>query len=50
MSRSADIAIVVIKGLLGEGVSGSTRSDPQSKGLGEYLRAKLVEGPETLLG
>ena len=40
----------VIKGLLGEGVSGSTRSDPQAKGLGEYLRAKLVEVPETLLG
>ena len=40
----------VIEGLLGEGVSGSTRSDPQAKGLGEYLRAKLVEVPETLLG
>ena len=38
----------MIKGLLGEGVSGSTRSDPQ--GLGEYLRAKTVEMPETLLG
>lgn len=40
----------VIKGLLGEDVSGSTRSDSQAKGLGEYLRAKLVEVPETLLG
>ena len=48
--RSADLAIVVIRGLRGEGVSGSTRSDPQAKGLGEYLRAKLVEVPETLLG
>ncbi len=40
----------VIKGLLGEGVSSSTRSDPQAKSLGEYLRAKLVEIPAGLLG
>ncbi len=40
----------VVKGLLGEGVSGSTRSDPQAKGLGEYLRAKVVQVPESLLG
>lgn len=35
----------VIVGLLGRGVAASTRSDPQAKGLGEYLRAKVVEIP-----
>ncbi len=40
----------VITGLLGEGVSSSTRSDPQAKSLGEYLRAKIVDVPEALLG
>jgi hypothetical protein len=40
----------VIQRLLGEGVSASTRSDPQAKSLGEYLRAKVVDVPETLLG
>ncbi len=39
----------VVRGLLGEGVSSSTRSDPQAKSLGEYLRAKLVDLPEALL-
>ncbi|MBI2704108.1 MAG: DUF1446 domain-containing protein [Actinobacteria bacterium] len=39
----------VIKGLLGRGVAASTRTDPQAKGLGEYLRAKLVAVPITLL-
>jgi hypothetical protein len=39
----------VIKGLLGDGVSSSTRSDPQAKSLGEYLRAKVVELPASLL-
>lgn len=39
----------VIKGLLGEGVSSSTRSDPQAKTLGEYLRAKHVDLPAALL-
>jgi len=39
----------VINGLLGEGVAGSTRSDPQAKSLGEYLRAKVVDIPRTLL-
>jgi hypothetical protein len=38
----------VIKGLLGDGVAASTRSDPQAKTLGEYLRAKIVEIPEAL--
>lgn len=39
----------VIQHLLGEGVSASTRSDPQAKSLGEYLRAKVVDIPEALL-
>ena len=39
----------VVVGLLGEGVSSSTRSDPQAKSLGEYLRAKLVDLPVALL-
>jgi hypothetical protein len=40
----------VIRGLLGRGVAASTRFDPQAKGLGEYLRAKVVDIPLTLLG
>ena len=40
----------VIAGLLGEGVASSTRSDPQAKSLGEYLRAKRVPVPVVLLG
>ncbi|MCX7621838.1 MAG: hypothetical protein N2037_13455 [Acidimicrobiales bacterium] len=39
----------VIKGLLGRGVAASTRTDPQAKGLGEYLRAKVVDVPVLLL-
>lgn len=39
----------VVVGLLGEGVSSSIRHDPQAKGLGEYLRSRLVDIPETLL-
>jgi hypothetical protein len=39
----------VIPGLLGEGVSSSTRADPQAKGLGEWLRARVVEVPVALL-
>ncbi len=38
-----------IKGLLGDGVAASLRSDPQAKTLGEYLRAKIVEVPRALL-
>jgi hypothetical protein len=41
---------VVVHGLLGEGVAASTRFDPQAKGLGEYLRSRLVDVPVTLLG
>ena len=40
---------IVIVGLLGRGVAASTRSDPQAKGLGEYLRAKVVEIPSHLV-
>jgi hypothetical protein len=39
----------VVKGLLGDGVAASLRSDPQAKTLGEYLRAKVVPIPVTLL-
>ncbi|MDO8614996.1 MAG: acyclic terpene utilization AtuA family protein [Dehalococcoidia bacterium] len=39
----------VVAGLLGEGVASSTRTDPQAKSLGEYLRAKLVDLPVALL-
>ncbi|EPX58864.1 hypothetical protein D187_003579 [Cystobacter fuscus DSM 2262] len=39
----------VIDGLLGEGVSSSTRFDPQGKALGEWLRSRHVEVPEVLL-
>ncbi|MFH2132900.1 MAG: acyclic terpene utilization AtuA family protein [bacterium] len=38
-----------IKGVLGEGVAASLRSDPQAKTLGEYLRAKIIDIPELLL-
>jgi hypothetical protein len=39
----------VIAGLLGEGVAASARPDPQAKGLGEWLRARIVEIPASLL-
>jgi hypothetical protein len=39
----------VVKGLLGDGVAASLRSDPQAKTLGEYLRAKVVPIPKSLL-
>ena len=39
----------VVAGLLGDGVAASTRSDPQAKSFGEYLRAKVVDIPRTLL-
>jgi len=39
----------VVVGLLGEGVASSTRPDPQGKGLGEYLRSRLVDVPSDLL-
>lgn len=39
----------VVVGLLGEGVSSSTRGDAQAKSLGEYLRSRVVDLPEALL-
>ena len=39
----------VIHGILGQGVAASSRLDPQAKGLGEYLRAKIVDVPASLL-
>ena len=38
-----------IRGLLGDGVAASTRSDPQAKTLGEYVRARVVELPAELV-
>ena len=38
-----------IRGVLGEGVAASLRSDPQAKTLGEYLRAKFVDIPESIV-
>jgi hypothetical protein len=38
-----------IRGLLGEGVASSTRTDPQAKILGEILRAREVDLPESLI-
>lgn len=38
-----------IKGVLGEGVAASVRSDPQAKTLGEYLRARVIEMPEAIV-
>lgn len=40
---------VVIGGLLGRGVAESDRLDPQAKGLGEQLRARLVRVPSDLI-
>jgi hypothetical protein len=39
----------VVVGLLGDGVASSIRADPQAKGLGEYVRSRLVDIPESLL-
>lgn len=40
----------VIHGLLQEGVAASTRQDGQAKGLGEWLRARIVDLPLELVG
>jgi hypothetical protein len=37
-----------IRGILGEGAAASVRSDPQAKSLGEYLRARVIDMPESL--
>ena len=39
----------VIDGILGQGVAYNARFDPQAKGLGEWLRGRYVEIPESLL-
>ncbi len=41
---------VVIEGILGAGVAYQARFDPQGKGLGEWLRSRHVDIPESLLG
>lgn len=41
---------VVVHGLLGRGVAETDRVDPQAKGLGEHVRARLVDIPIDLLG
>jgi hypothetical protein len=40
----------VLHGLLQEGVAASTRQDGQAKGLGEWLRARVVDLPLDLVG
>jgi hypothetical protein len=40
---------VIVRGLLGRGVAASTRFDPQAKGLGEWLRSRVVHIQEDLL-
>ncbi len=40
---------VIIHGLLGRGVAETARVDPQAKGLGEHLRARLAPIPAELL-
>ena len=40
---------VLIHGLLGDGVAASTRFDPQAKGLGEWVRSRMVHVQEGLL-
>ena len=40
---------VVIHTILGRGVAESSRVDPQAKGLGEHLRARLVSIPAHLV-
>jgi hypothetical protein len=40
---------VVLHGLLGLGVAASNRFDPQAKGLGEWVRSRVVDIPEELV-
>lgn len=40
---------VLLRGLLGRGVAASSRFDPQAKGLGEWVRSRLVNIEESLL-
>lgn len=39
----------VIEGILGQGVASQARFDPQAKGLGEWLRSRHIDIPETLV-
>ncbi|WP_030341867.1 acyclic terpene utilization AtuA family protein [Streptomyces sp. NRRL S-1022] len=39
----------VVEGILGAGVAAQTRFDPQAKALGEWLRSRHLDIPETLL-
>lgn len=39
----------IIEGILGKGVAYQARFDPQAKGLGEWLRSRHVDIPESLL-
>jgi hypothetical protein len=39
----------VVHGILAPGVSGTARPDPQAKGLGEYLRSRVVAAPSALI-
>ena len=39
----------VVEGILGAGVAAQARFDPQAKALGEWLRSRHLEIPETLL-
>ncbi len=39
----------VVRGLLEEGVAASTRQDPQAKALGEWLRARVIAIPDSVL-
>ncbi len=40
---------VIVHGLLGEGAACNARFDPQAKALGEHLRSRLADIPESLL-
>ena len=39
----------VIEGLLGQGVAAAARFDPQAKAVGEWLRSRYLDVPESLL-
>lgn len=39
----------VVRGLLGDGVAASTRTDPQAKSLGEFLRSRPVDIPRWIV-
>ncbi|MDT4917300.1 MAG: hypothetical protein QOH89_2000 [Pseudonocardiales bacterium] len=39
----------VVEGILGDGVASNARHDPQAKAVGEWLRSRIVDVPESLL-